>query len=145
MRGLHTCFNHVEVPPGYVVLAIPLIRLPGHTVRVHMNLDEGVLAFIDGEARRRDRMRAAHVEWMVRRIAQAGGYKAPISLGIAERLPPSMGAATRGAAGRSYTGRPWMRAGSSSGTDADHAIHGAALQGSPALLPAARQNQRTPS
>ena len=36
MRGLHTCFNHVEVPAGYTLLAIPLIRLSGHTVRVHM-------------------------------------------------------------------------------------------------------------
>ncbi len=66
-------FNNVEVPPGHVLLAIPLIRLSGHTVRVHMKLDEGVLAFIDGEARRRDMTRTAYVEWMARRIAQVGG------------------------------------------------------------------------
>ena len=66
-------FNDVEVPPGHVLLAIPLIRLSGHTVRVHMKLDEGVLAFIDGEARRRDMTRTAYVEWMARRIAQVGG------------------------------------------------------------------------
>ncbi|MDE0260878.1 MAG: hypothetical protein OXJ37_00550 [Bryobacterales bacterium] len=66
-------FNNVEVLPGHVLLAIPLIRLSGHTVRVHMKLDEGVLAFIDGEARRRDMTRTAYVEWMARRIAKVGG------------------------------------------------------------------------
>ena len=38
-----------------------------------MVLDEGVVAFIDGEARRRGMTRTAYVEWMTRRIAQAGG------------------------------------------------------------------------
>lgn len=76
-RGLHppnpTELNSVEVPPGHVLLVIPLIRLSGHAVRVHMKLDEGVLAFIDGEARRREMTRTAYVEWMARRIAEMGG------------------------------------------------------------------------
>ena len=76
-RGLDppnpTDFNDVDVPPGHVLLAIPLMRLSGHPVRVHMRLDEGVLAFIDGEARRREMTRTAYVEWMARRIAQMGG------------------------------------------------------------------------
>ena len=76
-RGLDpptpTAFNDVEVPPGRVLLAIPWIRLSGRPVRVHMQLEEGVLAFIDGEARRRKMTRTAYVEWMARRIAQMGG------------------------------------------------------------------------
>ena len=66
-------FNDVEVPPGHVLLAIPLMRQSGHRERVHMTLDGGVLAFIDGEARRREMTRTAYVEWMARRIAQMGG------------------------------------------------------------------------
>ena len=38
-----------------------------------MALGEGVAAFIDGEARRRNVTRTAFVEWMARRIAQEGG------------------------------------------------------------------------
>ena len=66
-------FNSVDVPPGGVLLAIPLLKSSGHAVRVHMQLDEGVLAFIDGEAKRRKMTRTAYVEWMARRIAQMGG------------------------------------------------------------------------
>lgn len=66
-------FNDVEVPRGHVLLAIPLMRLSGRRVRANMTLDEGVLKFIDGEARRREMTRTAYVEWMARRIAQMGG------------------------------------------------------------------------
>ena len=38
-----------------------------------MMLDEGVIAFIDSEAKRRGMTRTSYVEWMARRIAQAGG------------------------------------------------------------------------
>ena len=38
-----------------------------------MTLDEGVAAFIDGEARRRGMTRTAYVEWMARRVAEMGG------------------------------------------------------------------------
>ena len=51
----------------------PLIRLSGRSVRANLTLDEGVAAFIDGEARRRKMTRTAYVEWMARRIAQTGG------------------------------------------------------------------------
>lgn len=57
---------------GTVVL-VPLIRASGRRVRTHLALDEGVAAFIDAEARRRQMTRAAFVEWMARRIAEQGG------------------------------------------------------------------------
>ena len=63
----------VEVPCGNVLLSVPLIRITGRNVRAHMTLDEGVAAFIDGEARRRRMTRKTYVEWMVKRIAQMGG------------------------------------------------------------------------
>ena len=55
------------------IVAIPHIRLSGRTVRANLTLDEGVVAFMDLEARRRHMTRKAFVEWMVRRIAQQGG------------------------------------------------------------------------
>lgn len=60
-------------PEGSVLVAIPLIRLSGSTVRANLTLDEGVVAFMDSEARRRGMTRKAFVEWMARRIAQQGG------------------------------------------------------------------------
>ena len=56
----------------------PLIRLSGRNVRANLTLDEGVVAFIDGEARRRRMTRTAFVEsgWRVasrRRADGAGG------------------------------------------------------------------------
>ena len=66
-------FNDVEVSPGRVLVAIPLILLSGHPKRVNMMLDKGVVEFIDGEAKRRGMTRTAYVEWMARRIAQMGG------------------------------------------------------------------------
>jgi len=63
----------VTPPAGSTLVSIPLIRLSGRSVRANMALDESVVAFIDGEARRRGMTRTAYVEWMTRRIAQAGG------------------------------------------------------------------------
>lgn len=58
--------------PGTIVL-VPLIRVSGRRVRASLSLDEGVVAFIDAEARRRHMTRTAVVEWMARRIAEQGG------------------------------------------------------------------------
>ena len=63
----------VAPPRGSTLVAIPLIRLSGRTVRANLTLDEGVFAFMDSEARRRHMTRKAFVEWMTRRIAQQGG------------------------------------------------------------------------
>lgn len=63
----------VPPPKGSTLVAIPLIRLSGRTVRANLTLDEGVVAFMDSEARRRHMTRKAYVEWMTRRIAQQGG------------------------------------------------------------------------
>jgi predicted RNase H-like HicB family nuclease len=68
-----TSIEEIETPHGYTLVAVPLIRLSGRSVRANLTLDEGVAAFIDGEARRRKMTRTAYVEWMVRRIAQTGG------------------------------------------------------------------------
>ncbi len=65
--------EQVSPPEGSVLVAIPLIRLSGRTVRANLTLDEGVVAFMDSEARRRGMTRKAFVEWMTRRIAQQGG------------------------------------------------------------------------
>ena len=64
-----------DVPPaaGSTLVTVPLMRLSGRSVRANLTLDEGVVAFIDGEARRRRMTRTAFVEWMARRIAQEGG------------------------------------------------------------------------
>ena len=64
-----------DVPPaaGSTLVTVPLIRLSGRSIRANLTLDEGVVAFIDGEARRRRMTRTAFVEWMARRIAQEGG------------------------------------------------------------------------
>ena len=65
--------EHVETPNGYTLVSVPLIRLSGRSVRANLTLDEGVAAFIDGEARRRKMTRTAYFEGMARRIAQTGG------------------------------------------------------------------------
>ena len=63
----------VAPPTGSTLVSIPLIHLSGRSIRANMMLDEGVIAFIDGEAKRRCMTRTSYVEWMARRIAQAGG------------------------------------------------------------------------
>ena len=65
--------EEVKVPAGSALVSIPLIRLSGHSVRANLMLDEGVLAYIDGESRRRGMTRTKFVEWMTRRIVQMGG------------------------------------------------------------------------
>lgn len=68
-----SALERVEVPRGNTLVSVPLIRTTGRNVRAHMTLDEGVAAFIDGEARRRRMTRKTYVEWMAKRIAQMGG------------------------------------------------------------------------
>ena len=65
--------ENVSPAAGSALVMVPLIRLSGRSVRANLTLDEGVVAFIDGEARRRRMTRTAFVEWMARRIAQGGG------------------------------------------------------------------------
>ncbi|WP_306119606.1 MULTISPECIES: type II toxin-antitoxin system HicB family antitoxin [unclassified Roseitalea] len=62
----------VVVPPGSSLVLVPLIRLTGRTVRANLTLDEGVAAFIDEEARRRNMTRVSFIEWMARRVAADG-------------------------------------------------------------------------
>lgn len=68
-----SALERVDVPSGNALVSVPLIRITGRNVRAHMTLDEGVAAFIEGEARRRGMTRKTYVEWMVKRIAQMGG------------------------------------------------------------------------
>ena len=63
----------VVVPQGGTLVSIPLIRISGKTVRANMTMDEGVLDFIDGEAKRRGITRSAYLEYAAKRIAQMGG------------------------------------------------------------------------
>ena len=67
-----TSIENIETPNGHTLVSVPLIRLSGRSVRANLTLDEGVAAFIDGEARRRKMTRTAYIEWMARRIAQTG-------------------------------------------------------------------------
>ena len=62
-----------NIPPGNMLVSIPLIRPSGKTVLANIELDESVMAFIDNEAERRDMTRKSYVTWMARRIAQMGG------------------------------------------------------------------------
>ncbi len=70
---LPSLIEEIETPSGSALVSIPFVRLSGHSVRANIMLDEGVLAYIDGEARRRGLTRTKFVEWMTRRIAQMGG------------------------------------------------------------------------
>ena len=65
--------EEIETPAGNALVSIPLIRLSGHSVRANLTLDEEVVTYTDGEARRRGMTRTKFVEWMTRRIAQMGG------------------------------------------------------------------------
>jgi len=62
----------VIVPEGSSLVLVPLIRLTGRTVRANLTLDEGVAAFIDEEAKRRNMTRVSFIEWMARRVAADG-------------------------------------------------------------------------
>ena len=65
--------HEVEVPAGNVLVSIPLIRPSPETVRANLYLEADVLAFIDGEAKRRNMTRKSYVTWMARRVAAMGG------------------------------------------------------------------------
>ena len=65
--------DEVSVSPGQMIVSVPLVRISGKNVRANMTLDEGILALIDSESRRRGMTRQAYVEWMALRIAQMGG------------------------------------------------------------------------
>ena len=65
--------HEVEVPAGNVLVSIPLIRPSAKTVRANLYLEADVLAFIDGEAKRRSMTRKSYVTWMARRVAAMGG------------------------------------------------------------------------
>ena len=62
----------VTVSAGSALVSVPLIRSSGRRVRANMMLSEGVVEFMDSEARRRGMTRTAFVEWMAHRIAQSG-------------------------------------------------------------------------
>ena len=59
--------------PGKPDGLYPLIRPSNGKVRVNCVLDEGLVAFIDDEAHRRNMTRTSYISWAVRRIAEMGG------------------------------------------------------------------------
>ena len=63
----------IEVPEGSTLTSVPLIQPGGKPVRINLFVEEGTLAFIDGEAKRRKMTRTAFVGWMASRVAQMGG------------------------------------------------------------------------
>ncbi len=65
--------EEIQTPAGSALVSVSLIRLSGRSVRANLTLDEEVVTYIDGEARRRGMTRTKFVEWMTRRIAQMGG------------------------------------------------------------------------
>ena len=62
--------EEVHVSAEHILTMIPLLRLTGKAKRANLTLDEGVLEFIDAEARRRGMTRKAFVEWMARFVAK---------------------------------------------------------------------------
>ena len=68
-----SAIEEVEVPAGSALATVPLIRPSPKRIRANLTLSEGVVEFMDHEARRRGMTRTAFVEWMARRIARAGG------------------------------------------------------------------------
>ena len=63
----------LAMPPGSQMVSIPLIRPSNGRVRINCVLDEGLVAFIDDEAHRRNMTRTSYISWAVRRIAEMGG------------------------------------------------------------------------
>ena len=59
----------IDVPNGMFLTTIPLFQITGKPRRANLTIDEGVLAFIDFEARRRGMTRKAYIEWMARIIS----------------------------------------------------------------------------
>ena len=68
-----SAIEEVAVPAGSALASVPVIRPSPKRVRANLTLSEGVVEFMDQEARRRGMTRTAFVEWMARRIARAGG------------------------------------------------------------------------
>ncbi len=68
-----SAIEQVAVPIGCALASVPLIRPSPRRIRANLTLDEGVVEFMDREARRRGMTRTAYVEWMARRIARVGG------------------------------------------------------------------------
>ena len=66
-------FQAIQTPTGNQLVAIPLIRPSGKSVRAGLTLDEEVAEFIDSEAHRRGMTRKTYITWIVRRIAAMGG------------------------------------------------------------------------
>ena len=62
--------ERVKVPEGCILVTVPLLKTTGRTRRANLTLDEGVLEFIDSEARRRGMTRKAFIEWMARYVAE---------------------------------------------------------------------------
>ena len=62
--------ERVEVPKGGILVTVPLLKTSGRARRANLTLDEGVLEFIDSEARRRGMTRKAFIEWMARYVAE---------------------------------------------------------------------------
>ena len=60
----------VSPAAGSTLVTVPLIRLSGRNVRANLTLDEGVVAFIDGEARRRRMTRTVRIP--VKPITRSG-------------------------------------------------------------------------
>jgi predicted RNase H-like HicB family nuclease len=66
-----TPLEKLQLPEGALaVTTVPLLRLTGKARRANLTLDEGVLAFIDEEAKRRGMTRKAFIEWMARFVAE---------------------------------------------------------------------------
>ncbi len=66
-----TPLEKVRLPEGALAItSVPLLKLTGKARRANLTLDEGVLAFIDAEAKRRGMTRKAFIEWMARFVAE---------------------------------------------------------------------------
>ena len=66
-----TPLENLQLPEGAIAITtVPLLRLTGKARRANLTLDEGVLAFIDEEAKRRGMTRKAFIEWMAKFVAE---------------------------------------------------------------------------
>lgn len=79
-----SAIEDVTPPAGRTLVSVPLIHLSGRSIRANMMLDEGVITFIDSEAKRRGMTRTSYVEWMAHRIARQEGDLP----GLVETEPP---------------------------------------------------------
>ena len=90
-----TAIENVDTPPGCALVSIPMIRLSGRSVRANLSLDEGVAAFIDGEAARRGMTRTATSNgWRVASRRWGGSARSKTTVRMRIRRctrPPSLG------------------------------------------------------